>query len=146
MSTLTHKDRQSPIVDILDWFESPRAVLRPARDNPVRVEDYIQDGRYVLRAELPGIDPEQDLELTVSNGVLTISAHRQQEADRKHWSEFRYGAFARSVALPAGADEDHIQASYDQGVLEVVVSLHDQAAGDTQKRIPVRIKQHIKPT
>jgi len=146
MSTLTPRERQGPFMDILDWFDAPWGVFRPVGDNPMRVEDFIKDGRYVLRAELPGIDPEKDLELTISNGVLTIRAHRQEETQTKYRSEFRYGVFTRSVKLPAGADEDHIQASYDAGVLEVAVSLHDQVAGATHKRIPVRTRQHIKPT
>ena len=146
MSTLTQRERQGPFVDILDWFDAPWGMFRPVGDNPMRVEDFIKDSRYVLRAELPGIDPEKDLELTVSNGVLTIRAHRQEETQTKYRSEFRYGVFTRSVKLPAGADEDHIQASYDAGVLEVAVSLHDQVAGAAHKRIPVRTRQHIKPT
>ncbi len=146
MGTLTQRERQGPFVDILDWFDAPWGVFRPVGDNPMRVEDFMKDGRYVLRAELPGIDPEKDLELTVSNGVLTIRAHRQEETQTKYRSEFRYGVFTRSVKLPAGADEDHIQASYDAGVLEVAVTLHDQVAGATHKRIPVRTRQHIKPT
>jgi HSP20 family molecular chaperone IbpA len=146
MSTLTHREHQGPFVDILDWFDAPWGVFRPVRDNPMRVEDFIKDGHYVLRAELPGIDPDKDLELTVSSSVLTIRAHRQEETETKYRAEFRYGVFTRSVKLPAGADEDHIQASYDAGVLEVTVSLHDQVAGTKQQRIPVRTRQHIKPT
>jgi len=146
MSTLTQRERHGQFVDILDGFDAPWGGFRPVGDNPMRVEDFIKDGRYVLRAELPGIDPEKDLELTVSNGVLTIRAHRQEETQTKYRSEFRYGVFTRSVKLPAGAEEDHIQASYDAGVLEVAVSLHDQVAGATHKRIPVRTRQHIKPT
>jgi HSP20 family molecular chaperone IbpA len=84
--------------------------------------------------------------VTVSQGVLTISAHRQEETEGKHRSEFRYGAFARSVTLPEGADPEHIRASYDRGVLEVVVGLKDPAAGQAQKRIPVVMKKHITPT
>ena len=146
MSTLTRKDYRGPFVDIFDWLESPWTVLRPVSNPPMRVEDYVKDGRYVVRAELPGIDPEKDLELTVSKGVLTISATRHEEAEGKHRSEFRYGAFARSIALPAGADEERIQASYDLGVLEVVVSIKDQEAGKAHRRIPVTLNQHIKPT
>jgi len=146
MSTLTRKDYRGPFVDIFDWLESPWTVLRPGSNPPMRVEDYVKDGRYVVRAELPGIDPEKDLEVTVSKGVLTISATRHEEAEGKHRSEFRYGAFARSIALPAGADEERIQASYDLGVLEVVVSIKDQQAGNAHKRIPVMRNKHIQPT
>jgi HSP20 family protein len=146
MSTLTHRDLMGPFMDVFDRLEPPWTILRPAAGHPVRVEDYVKDGSYVLRAELPGVDPEKDIEVTVSKGVLTISAQRQEEAEGKHRSEFHYGAFARSVRLPEGADEDHIRASYDSGILEVVVTLKDQAAGKAPKRIPVFMNKHIKPT
>jgi HSP20 family molecular chaperone IbpA len=146
MSTLTHRDFRGPFMDVFDWLEPPWTMLRPAAGHPMRVEDYVEDGTYVLRAELPGVDPEKDIEVTVSKGILTISAHRQVEHEGKHHSEFRYGAFARSFTLPERADEDRIRASYDRGVLEVVVNLKDQAAAPADKHIPVRTKTHIKPT
>ena len=146
MSTLTRRDRLGPFMDVFDWLEPPWTMLRPAVSHPMRVEDYVKDGTYVLRAELPGFDPEKDIEVTVSKGVLTISAQRQEETEDKHRSEFHYGAFARSVTLPEGADEDHIRASYDSGILEVVVTLKDRAAKEALKRIPVKRNMHIKPT
>ena len=146
MSTLTHRDYRGPFMDIFEFLEPPWTMLRPAASHPMRVEDYVEDHTYVLRAELPGVDPEKDIEVTVSKGILTISAHRQEETEGKHRSEFRYGAFARSITLPEGADEDRIRASYDRGVLEVVVNLKDQAAVQADKRIPVQTKMHIKPT
>jgi len=145
MSTVTRRDYRGPFVDIFDWLESPWTVFHPVGNQPMRVEDYVKDGHYVVRAELPGIDPEKDVEVTVSKGVLTISATRHEETEGKHRSEFRYGAFVRSITLPAGADEDHIQATYDKGVLEVVVSIKDQEAEKTHK-IPVMLNKHIKPS
>jgi HSP20 family molecular chaperone IbpA len=133
-------------MDVFDWLESPWTMLHPGTGHPMRMEDYVKDGTYVVRAELPGVDPEKDIEVTVSEGVLTISAPRQEETEGKHRSEFRYGAFARSVTLPKGADEDHIQALYDRGVLEITVTLKHQAAEKAHKRIPVMMHMHIKPT
>ena len=146
MSTVTRRDHLGSFMDVFDWLEPPWTILRPAASHPMRVEDYVKDGTYVLRAELPGVDPEKDIEVTVFKGVLTISAHREEETEGKHRSEFHYGAFARSITLPGGADEDHIQASYDSGILEVVVTLTDQAAGKAPKRVPVFMNKHIKPT
>jgi HSP20 family protein len=146
MSTLTHRDFRGPFLDVFDWLEPPWTMLRPAASHPLRVEDYVEDGTYVLRAELPGVDPEKDIEVTVSKRILTISAHRQEEHEGKHRSEFRYGAFARSIRLPERADEDRIRASYDRGVLEVVVNLKDQPTVQADKHIPVQTKMHIKPT
>jgi len=146
MSTLTHRENLGSFIDVLDWLEAPWTMLRPGASHPMRVEDYVKDGTYVVRAEVPGVDPEKDIEVTVSKGVLTISAQRQEETEGKHRSEFRYGAFARSITLPEGADEDHIQALYDRGVLEVTVALKDQTAEKLPKRVRVRTHMHIKPT
>jgi HSP20 family molecular chaperone IbpA len=48
--------------------------------------------------------------------------------------------------VPAGADEDHVQAGYDMGVLEVAIEIKDQAHEKAGKRIPVTLNRHIKPT
>ena len=124
-------------------LESPLALVRPA-SHSMRVEDFVQDDRYVLRAELPGMDPEKDIDVTVSGGVLTIRADRLDETEGAHRSEFRYGAFTRSLPLPANADEAHIQASYGSGILEVNVPLKE--SDNAQRRIPIMVDQHIKPT
>ena len=82
----------------------------------------MEDGHYVLRAELPGIDPDKDVDTTVRDGRLTIKAERTEKKETKGRSEFSYGSFARSVTLPAGADEDDIKATYDKGILTVSVA------------------------
>jgi HSP20 family protein len=146
MSTLTRREYRGPFVDVFDWLEMPWTMPRPATGHPMRMEDCAEDGTYVVRAELPGLDPEKDIEVTVSKGVLTISAHRQDKTEGKHRTEFRYGAFARSITLPAAADEDHIRASYDMGILEVVVGLKDKKDGKADRHIPVTLNKHIKPT
>ncbi len=144
MSTLTRTNHRGPFAGLGGWIESPLSLVWPVTRHPLRVEDYVKDGQYVLRAELPGIDPEKDLEVTVSHGILTIKADRLDETEGPHRSEFCYGAFARSVPLPANADEAHIQATYGNGVLEVVAALHEPDS--TQRRIPVLRDQHIKPS
>ena len=91
----------------------------------LRMEDYIQDGRDVVRAELPGIDPKQ-VEVSVSKGILTIHAERHEETETKHRSEFYYGVFSRHIQLPLDADEDDINATYDKGILEITVGLKEK--------------------
>lgn len=146
MSTLARRDYRGPLGDMVEWLEAPWAAFRPVGANPVRVEDYVEDGSYIIRAELPGIDPEKDVEVTVADGVLTIRAERREEKTGKHHSEFRYGTFSRSVTLPAAADEEHIDAVYGHGILEVTVKLNEADAQTSVKTIPVRQDQHIKPT
>ncbi len=146
MSTLTRRDYRGPLGEMVDWLEAPWTILRPVAGHPMRVEDYVQDGNYVIRAELPGIDPEKDLEVTVTKGILTIRAERREEVTGKHHSEFSYGTFSRSVTLPASADEEHVEAIYGHGILEVAVKLADKGADQAGRKIPVRQNQHIKPT
>jgi len=146
MSALTRKDGWG-LSDLLELFEPAYPLLRPFAGQTMRLEEGVEDGRYVVRAEMPGIDPEKQAEVTLSKGILTIHAERLEAADGKRRSEFRYGSFTRHVALPASADEADIEASYDNGIIEVSVALKakDQA-GHNGRRIPVRLVQHIKPT
>jgi HSP20 family protein len=145
MSTLTRRDCRGPLGEMVDWLEAPWAVLRPVTGHPMRVEDFVQDGKYIIRAELPGIDPEKDVTVTIAGGTLTIKAERREETIGKHHSEFHYGTFSRSVTLPPGADEDHIEATSSHGVLEVTVKLANKGAETGGRKIPVRQNQHIKP-
>ena len=102
------------------------ASLRPLFDSRLlKLEDEMKEGVYEVRAELPGVDPTDDIEVTVRDGQLTIKAERTQTSESNSHSEFSYGSFVRTVALPAGADEDEIHATYDRGILTVSVPLSE---------------------
>ena len=110
--------------------------LRPAFDTRVmRLEDEMKDGRYVVRAEIPGVDPANDIDITVRDGQLTIKAERSEKKDFDGRSEFSYGSYIRSVSLPAGADEGSIDATYDQGILTVSVAVSESKPAE--RRIEV---------
>jgi len=98
-----------------------------------------EDGTMVLRAELPGIDPAEDVTIAIDDGRLTISGERreQHETDDQHGyhSEFRYGSFSRSVRLPVGARTDDVVASYHDGILEIRVPV--DADAPTVRHVPV---------
>ena len=89
----------------------------------IRVEEYREDGTLAIRADLPGIDPDKDIELTVADGMLNIAAERREEERRQEKGylrqEVRYGSMSRSLPLPAGVTGADITASYKAGVLEV---------------------------
>jgi HSP20 family protein len=91
----------------------------------IRVEEYRQDGTLVIRADLPGIDPAKDVQLTVSDGMLHIDAERREEkkTEEKGYvrQELRYGSVSRSLPLPAGVTESDITPTYKNGVLEIRV-------------------------
>jgi len=101
-------------------------------DTFIRVEEVVEDGALVIRAELPGVDPDKDVELVVENGILSLHAERQEQTEdkRRHRrrSEFRYGSFSRSIALPAGATEEDVKATYENGILEVRVPVNGEKA------------------
>lgn len=123
--------RERPMFgDLMDWFESEfpaLPIMRPFTGGQlVRVEDFVDQRQYVVRAELPGIDPEKDVDITVEDGILTITAERREEKKESGRSEFRYGSFSRSVRLPAGADEGDVTASYRDGILEVRTPLKEE--------------------
>src|SRR6478752_2941207 len=123
MSRLPMHQRSRPffpeLSELFEGFPS-WATVRPAFGNHViRVEDEMSDGNYEIRAELPGVDPAKDVDITVRDGLLTIKAERTEKKESEGRSEFSYGSFTRSVSLPRGADEDAITASYDKGILTV---------------------------
>ncbi len=128
MAKLTRRPTPARFPEFFDWLESPWATLLPfVSGQTFRVEDYVQDNTYIVRAELPGMDLE-DIEVTVDAGTLTIHAERHEEHEQPHRSEFRYGTVTRSVTLPAHADADKVTASYDKGVLRVSVPITDTKA------------------
>jgi HSP20 family protein len=110
-------------------------------DKPwLRVEEFVEGDVLVVRAELPGIDPEKDVDLSVVDGVLHISAEREEKSEQKekdsYRSEFRYGSFSRNIPLPAGYSETDVKATYRDGVLEIRVPATEQPKAAAVK-IPV---------
>jgi HSP20 family molecular chaperone IbpA len=127
MSVPARRSGQFLLPDLTDWFESfPtfgwRHMLEP---QGIRIEDYLEEDRYVVRAEIPGIDPDKDVEITVSDGVLAIKAERSEEKKDKHRSEFRYGSLIRTIRLPMTADEEKVTAKYGDGILTVTAPLNE---------------------
>ena len=141
MSTTIHRD--STPGEVLDW---PLISMSAPAGHPMRAEDYVRDGQYVLRAELPGCDPEKDIEVTASRGILTIRAERREEIRGRHHSEFRYGTLARSFRLPSDADGSRIRSIYGNGILEVTADLATEAAREERRRVPVMVNHYIDPS
>jgi len=122
--------------DLADWLEAPWTGPLPfMAAQTFRVEEVAQDDRYVIRAELPGLDPDEDIEVTVDGRNLTIQAERRQEDSGPSRSEFRYGSLTRLVRLPARVDPKDITARYERGVLEVSVPIRDVKPEGT--RVPI---------
>ena len=98
-------------------------VKLPDLEDFLKVEEFRENGTFVIRAELPGIDPEKDVDITITDDTLRISAERRQEIktedkDRYH-SEFHYGSFSRVLRLVPGTKQDDVTATYKDGILEI---------------------------
>ena len=110
-------------------------------DGWLRMEEYQEDKDLVLRAEIPGIDPDKDVEVFVEDGRLTVHAHRdmtEQHKDKGDFhSEFRYGELSRSVRVPREITATDVKASYGDGILEVRVPI-PTAKESERARVPVK--------
>lgn len=89
-----------------------------------------------INAEVPGVN-ENDIELTIEEGVLTIRGERKTETEDKErgYSERYYGQFERRIALPSGVDEENAQADFNNGVLSITLRKTQQA--ERARRIPI---------
>jgi len=102
------------------------------------IDAFSRGGNLVIRAELPGVKQE-DVDITLSNGVLTISGQSKDEHEEQRGGyyvrERRTGSFRRSVTLPEGTDESKVHARFENGVLEVTVD--NAAVIEEPKRIQI---------
>lgn len=122
MATIVRR-RMNPVADLLSWLETEPSMMlgmRGAGLTPyIHVEDFVDDGTYVVRAEMPGIDPEKDVQIELLDDVLTIRGERREEEHERNRHEFHYGSFERSLQLPHGTKAETVEASYIDGVLEL---------------------------
>ncbi|TBW02778.1 Hsp20/alpha crystallin family protein [Azotobacter chroococcum] len=104
------------------------------------VDIHDKGAAYEISAELPGMD-EQDIEVRLSSGCLTIKGEKKEEhEDRKkdtYVAERYYGAFQRSFALPVEVDAERIEARFDKGVLTLSLPKKPEALAD-EKTIPIK--------
>lgn len=98
------------------------------------------DEAYEISMELPGV-AEDDIELTVDDGVLTIRGEKKTQTEKSgdtwYFSERQYGAFRRSFRLPADADGGKASAQMKDGVLHVSVPKLAPQKADTARKIPI---------
>jgi HSP20 family protein len=109
-------------------------------EDMLKVEEYRDGDAVVIRADLPGIDPDKDVNIDILDGALRVSAERRKEEkiEEKDYvrTELRYGSFSRTVPLPAGASEQDVAATYKDGVLEIRVPFAAAQAPEA-KKIPI---------
>jgi HSP20 family protein len=103
------------------------------------VEVSQREGNYVVRAELPGLKPE-DVKLEIEDDALVLQGERKVEREEDsggaHRTEIRYGRFYRSVPLPDGVNAEQARAKFENGVLEVTVPVSEEKT--QRKQIPIQ--------
>jgi HSP20 family protein len=110
-----------------------RAAWSPA------IEVREQDGKFNVRAELPGLSPN-DVKVEVVDNALIVQGERKEEHEEKDGgvqrTERQYGLFYRSIPLPEGADTEHANARFQNGMLEVTIPVPQQK----ENRRPIRVE------
>jgi HSP20 family protein len=135
--TPVHSDTHAVDLPAIPW----RRFLGLESDQEwLRVEEFHDGDTLVVRAELPDVDPDKDVEVTASDGIVRIHAHREERAEHKdkrgYRSEFRYGEFERDIVLPRGAVAEDVKATYTDGILEVRIPCPEKAQ-PTATKVPV---------
>jgi len=117
-----------------DWLDGHERAWTPAID-VVRENDHL-----VLRADLPGIKPEE-VKLEVEDDILTVSGEHRESKEEKdeHYvrRERRNGSFSRSLTLPVAVDAKKIKAKTHEGVVEVTIPLPKDATKETVNITPI---------
>lgn len=111
------------------WSALPDKLAREAVWSP-SIDVAEDKDSITVKADLPGVK-QSDIDVSVSGDILTIRGERKQEEDVKqkkfHRIERFYGSFTRSLSLPDYVDASKINASYRNGMLEVVIPKTEQA-------------------
>ena len=114
--------------------ENHSSVFMPAVDIVERKEDYL------VKLELPGVNKD-DVKITIHNDVLTIQGEKKQEKETKEDNyqriERAYGSFRRSFTLPSSVKNEKIDATYNDGILTVMLPKAEEAK---PKEIEVKVK------
>ena len=129
-----------------DWprWPSLRSVVESTLEGaePMRIEETVEGDQLVIRAELPGIDPDKDVEISVQDRTLHIRAERRQETKEEAGPPPQRVPLRQLRPSNSGAQrrvsEEQVTASYQDGILEVQVPLPPEKPAEAAKRIQVR--------
>ena len=130
--------------DLLDW--SNRNFSKTNTTLPsVNIRENKEE--FLIDVAVPGFD-KNDFKIEVNNDVLTVSSEKQEESETKDEKgkhgerytkrEFSYQAFIRSFTLPDDADADRVTASYDKGILTVLVPKKEETKPRTSRMIEIK--------
>ncbi|MFW6147497.1 MAG: Hsp20/alpha crystallin family protein [Thermodesulfobacteriota bacterium] len=131
-------DRMFSDWDVPSMWSSDEGIVVPAFDVSENEKE------YVISGEIPGIDPK-DLDVTLSDGILSIRGEKKQESEDKkenyHRIERHYGSFQRSFKVPENIHRDKLDATYKDGILKLTLPKAEQS---DVKKIEVKEKKGSK--
>jgi HSP20 family protein len=134
--TLARWDPFAEIADMRGRFDRLLDEFGPGRERgwSPAIDLSREEGRLVVRADVPGIKPEQ-IKIEIADNVLTLSGEHEETKEEKEKDfirrERRYGAFSRSMTLPEGVDPSGVTAKTQEGVLEITIPLPVAAPKET---------------
>ena len=118
--------RTDPFRDLDRWAQ--QAFGTRTRPTVMPMDAYRHDDEFTVHVDLPGVDPSS-IDLTIERNVLNVSAERQwqpAEEDQVVAAERPHGTFSRQLLLGEGLDGERVEASYDNGVLTVVIPVAER--------------------
>ena len=123
-----------------EWFENGGNLLsKPISVPAVNVTENTKDFKLALAA--PGLKKD-DFKIDVDGNMLTISSEtgeEKEEKDEKYTKkEYSYSAFSRSFTLPEGVNKEKIEASYENGILRLVLPKSDESQKASVKHVAVK--------
>lgn len=138
--------RWHPLSDLSELLDQALSRLGDGDGWNPRFDVVKKEGALVLRADLPGVKPDE-IKVEVEDGVLTVSGEHEEKTEEKTEEkkdrylrrERRYGSFSRSIPLPEGVTADEIEATTGDGVLEVKIPV-PAAKEKPTKTVKVEVK------
>ncbi|HOK20851.1 MAG TPA: Hsp20/alpha crystallin family protein [Candidatus Paceibacterota bacterium] len=135
---------RNPFEDLEKWFEDEDWALPIVPSSAFKepaMDIYQTEKDVIAELNIPGFDPKK-IEVSVNNQVLTVKGEMQEteeEKKRDYWrKEIRKGSFERMVRLPAEVDENKVEATYEKGVLKIVMPKKESST--QTKKIPIKTK------
>lgn len=128
---------------LADLFDNDRFFASPwlsGRNTPaVNIKE--NERNYEVELAVPGYD-KKDFEISIDNGVLTVSGEKSEETEKKEDNytrrEFGFSSFSRSFNLPTNINEENIDAKYADGVLKLTIAKRQESNGKSRKQISIK--------
>lgn len=126
---------------LFSHFMTPGYDIQPGESTFPSAELQEKDESFVLKLEVPGMKPD-DIEIQVTSDTVSIKGERKTEEKVEEEgmtrSEFHYGRFSRTIALPRSVKPEEVAAEYSNGILMLTMPKQDQ---EEHKAVKVEVKQ-----